>query len=183
MASVAPEGVECPQGYRSLNRKTCLAPKIAPFRSYRSKWSDRVLVERRTPQFICLNSTFSIVLGLSLPEFTCETDIHCQQQQPESWFNHQESFYFHPSHPYLFVLNTGCCSIVCEMKLRSADHRLAVGFDSVLASPLLAAGADVMLDISVRFLLKRSRSNLSIFSRRFRAPGLCLRVFCLMTFT
>ena len=94
-----------------------------------------------------------------------------------------EEFYVHPDHPYLFALNTGCCSIVCEMKLRRADHRPAVGFDSVLASPVLAAGADVMFDISVKFLLKRSRSNFSSFSRRFRAPGLCLRVFCLITFT
>lgn len=82
-------------------------------------------------------------------------------------------------HFHLFVRKAGCCTIVWEMKLRSAAQRLDVDVESFPESVAVVS----ILDICAMFFAKRSRSILSSFSLRFIAPGLCFNVFCLITLT
>ncbi|KAL7659605.1 hypothetical protein ACMYSQ_002521 [Aspergillus niger] len=70
------------------------------------------------------------------------------------------------------------------MKFRRAAHRLETEPPSVLLLESVVVGAGAcMLDICAIFFANRSRSSRSSFSRRFIAPGLCCRVFCLMILT
>lgn len=76
--------------------------------------------------------------------------------------------------------------MVCEMKLRNAAQRLEdIDCLGSWAPAKAASGAGDCKPVAICaiFLANLSLSALSSFSFRFIAPGLCLRLLCLMTLT